>query len=167
MKSWLPAPVFASAFCWQGNPELPDDRKRSIPLAHFAGLAQVEGVELISLQKGAGTDQLRALGGRFAVRDLENQLGNVGESFLNIAAVMKNVDLIILCDSGLAHLAGALGIPVWLALPAVADWRWLLDREDSPWYPTMRLFRQKRWGDWHGVFERMKTAAEKGDHGLH
>ena len=72
-----------------------------------------------------------------------------------MAAIMKNLDLVISCDTAVAHLAGALGVPVWVALPFVPDWRWLLEREDSPWYPTMRLFRQRRAGDWGEVFERM------------
>ena len=69
--------------------------------------------------------------------------------------MMRNLDLVITLDSSLAHLAGALGVPIWVAIPVAADWRWLTDREDSPWYPTMRLFRQKRWGDWDEVFARM------------
>ena len=71
---------------------------------------------------------------------------------------MKNLDLVITSDTAIAHLAGALGVPVWLALPFVPDWRWLLDRSDSPWYPTMRLFRQRSPGDWSGVFDEIKSA---------
>src|SRR5262245_17662090 len=74
---------------------------------------------------------------------------------------MKNLDLVITADIALAHLAGALAVPVWMALPFIPDWRWLLDREDSPWYPTMRLFRQTRPGDWGAVFERMAGEARK------
>ena len=75
--------------------------------------------------------------------------------FMDSAAVMRNLDLVISADSAIAHLAGALAVPTWVAIPLAADWRWLNDREDSPWYPTMRLFRQKTWGDWDEVFERM------------
>ena len=75
--------------------------------------------------------------------------------FVDTAAVMMNLDLVVTCDTAAAHLAGALGVPVWLALPSLPDPRWLLDREDSPWYPTMRLFRQSRRGDWDNVFERI------------
>jgi hypothetical protein len=72
-----------------------------------------------------------------------------------------NLDLVITSDTAVAHLAGALGVPVWVALPYVPDWRWLLDRADSPWYPTMRLFRQKRAGDWAGVFEEIAAELEQ------
>jgi ADP-heptose:LPS heptosyltransferase len=77
---------------------------------------------------------------------------------MDTAAVLRNLDLVIACDTAVAHLAGALGIGVWVALPFAADWRWLLDRSDSPWYPTMRLFRQKRRGDWAGVFQEIRAA---------
>jgi hypothetical protein len=77
---------------------------------------------------------------------------------MDTAAIMKNLDLVVTSDTAIPHLAGALGVPVWLALPFVPDWRWLLDRSDSPWYPTMRLFRQKQLGDWTGVFDEMRAA---------
>jgi ADP-heptose:LPS heptosyltransferase len=80
------------------------------------------------------------------------------EDFMDTAAVLKNLDLVITCDTAVAHLAGALGVPVWVAIPFAPDWRWLLDRSDSPWYPTMRLFRQDRRGDWQGVFRRIEVA---------
>src|SRR5262249_36243959 len=78
--------------------------------------------------------------------------------FMDTAAVLKNVDLVVAADMSIAHLAGALGVPVWVALPANPDFRWMLDRDDSPWYPTMRLFRQSRPGDWPSVFERIAQA---------
>ena len=82
-------------------------------------------------------------------------LGRGLDDFMATAAVLNNLDLVITPDTALAHLAGALGVPVWVALPYAAEWRWLTDRDDSPWYPTMRLFRQRRWGDWDEVFDRM------------
>ena len=85
-------------------------------------------------------------------------MGSRLEDFIDTAAVLVNLDLVITCVTAVAHLAGALGVPVWVALPLSPDWRWLLDRSDSPWYPTMRLFRQKKLGDWAGVFEQIKTA---------
>ncbi|HEX3726273.1 MAG TPA: tetratricopeptide repeat protein, partial [Pirellulales bacterium] len=140
---------------WQGNPDYKGDRYRSIPLACFAPLATVCGVRLISLQKGHGQEQLAAA--TFEIEDLGSQLDNEGHAFFDTAAVMQNLDLVITSDTAIAHLAGALGARVWLALPRVPDWRWHMDRDDSPWYPTMRLFRQSRWGDWTDVFEAIRN----------
>jgi tetratricopeptide (TPR) repeat protein len=145
---------------WQGNPKYRGDRHRSLRLAQFAPLSRLAGVRLFSLQKCAGAEQLRAVAGRFDVTDLGGRLDEQTGAFMDTAAVMKNLDLVITSDSALAHLAGALGVPVWVALPYASDWRWLLEREDSPWYPTMRLFRQSRWGDWDGVFDRIAAAVE-------
>jgi hypothetical protein len=118
----------------------------------------VEGVQLINLQKGVGTEQLRALAGWFAVAELGEELDPPGAAFLDIAAVMANLDLVVTADTAVAHLAGVLAVPVWVALSAVADWRWLRGRTDTPWYPTMRLFRQHQLGDWQAVFA--EVAAE-------
>jgi hypothetical protein len=142
---------------WQGNPKYVSDRKRSIPLSQFEPLSNVPGVTLISLQRGAGTEQLQSVAGRWRVIDMENSLGNDPESLLNLAAIIKNLDLVITCDTAIAHLAGALAAPVWVALPHIPDWRWLLQREDSPWYPSMRLFRQSCQGRWDDVFTRMES----------
>jgi tetratricopeptide (TPR) repeat protein len=136
---------------WQGTTRNP---ARSIPLACFESLAGVPGVQFFSLQKGAGVEQLRDVAGRWPIVDLGGRL----DDFMDTAAVMSNLDLVITCDTAVAHLAGALGVVVWTALPSVPDWRWLLDRGDSPWYPTMRLFRQERRGDWQGVFQRIQAA---------
>jgi tetratricopeptide (TPR) repeat protein len=143
---------------WQGNAQHKKDRQRSMPLDQFAPLAQVPGVKLISLQKGPGSEQVATLGTRFAVIDLGPRLDEAAGPFMDTAAVMKSLDLVISSDTATAHLAGALGVRVWLALPFVPDWRWMVERPDSPWYPTMRLFRQARPGDWHDVFERMARA---------
>jgi len=89
---------------------------------------------------------------------LKDDFDIVNGAFMDTATIMKNLDLVITSDTAVAHLAGALGVPVWLALPFVPDWRWLLDRSDSPWYPTMRLFRQESPGDWSGVFDEIKSA---------
>jgi tetratricopeptide (TPR) repeat protein len=146
---------FKVGIAWQGNPGFLHDLLRSIPLKHFARLAQVEGVRLVSLQKGPGVDQLGDLAGRFPVLDLGTRLDEESGAFMDTAAVMVNLDLVITSDTAIPHLAGGLGVPVWLALALSPDWRWLLERADSPWYPTMRLFRQTRCGDWDDVFERM------------
>jgi tetratricopeptide (TPR) repeat protein len=141
---------------WQGNPEHKQDRQRSLALAHFESLARLPGIRLFSLQVGPGTQQLRDLGGRFPVTDLGSRFDPA--SFQDAAAVVTVLDLVISVDSAIAHLAGALGIPVWVLLPLVPDWRWMLDRDDSPWYPTMRLFRQREPGDWTQVFRQVVDA---------
>jgi tetratricopeptide (TPR) repeat protein len=146
---------FRIGIAWQGNPANRFDQQRSIPLAQFAPLAQLEGVRLVSLQKGPGMDQLHALADRFPVVDLGNCLDEAAGAFMDTAAIMKNLDLVISSDTAIAHLAGALAVPVWVALPLIPDWRWLLERQDSPWYPTLRLFRQTQSGRWDDVFARM------------
>jgi tetratricopeptide (TPR) repeat protein len=144
---------FKVGIAWQGNPQFKGDRLRSPPLAHFEPLARVAGVRLFSLQKGHGSEQLRQVG--FPVVDLASRLDETSGPFMDTAAVMKNFDLVVASDSATVHLAGALGVPVWVALPFAPHWIWLLNRQDSPWYPTARLFRQRRWGDWPEVFERL------------
>ena len=139
---------------WQGNSGRFEDRGRSFPLATFQVLAS-PGVRLISLQKGEGEEQLAAAG--FPVETMEG-LDAGPDAFLDTAAVMMTLDLIVTSDTSIAHLAGALGCPVWVALRRVPDWRWMLEREDSPWYPTMRLFRQSQDGDWATVCAAMAAA---------
>jgi hypothetical protein len=146
-------PGFKVGITWQGRQETNWVAYRSIPLQKFAPLAQIPGVKLFSLQKGAGVEQL--LTRTFEVTDFGNRLDEQTGPFLDSAALMRNLDLVVTADTATAHLAGALGVPVWVALPVVPDWRWMLDRTDSPWYPTMRLFRQTRLGDWESVFAQM------------
>lgn len=136
---------------WQGNPEHDRDRHRSVPLTAFKPLAEMPGASLVSLQKGPGTEQLGAVKDGWPILDLGDRL----ESFLDTAGVMANLDLIVTIDSAVAHLAGALGLRVWVLLPHIPDWRWLMGRSDSPWYPTMRLFRQARPGAWGEVFHQV------------
>jgi tetratricopeptide (TPR) repeat protein len=143
---------------WQGSATFAGDRMRSAPLRHFAPLARVPSARLFSLQKGPARDQICAVAREFTVIDLGSTLDEGGGAFLDTAAVMMNLDLVITTDTSIAHLAGALGVPVWVALAVGADWRWLHEREDSPWYPSMRLFRQKWLHDWDEVFERMASA---------
>lgn len=154
-------PGFKIGISWQGNPRYSADRRRSIPLLQFAPLSRLAGVQLFSLQKGLGTDQLSALAGRMTVTDLGSKLDEASGPFMDTAALMKTLDLIITSDTATAHLAGALGAPVWVALPVIPDWRWMLGREDSPWYPTMRLFRQTERGNWPQVFERIVREVDK------
>jgi len=152
---------FKIGIVWHGNPRQAHNRERSAPLIAFSPLAQVKGVRLFSLQKGPGTAQLQQANVRLPIVDLDGQLDVATGPFLDTAAVMKNLDLVISVDTAACHLAGALGVPVWLALSRAPDWRWFLDREDSPWYPTARLFRQNVFGNWDDVFQRMALEVER------
>jgi hypothetical protein len=146
--------------CWQGNPSLVD-RGRSYPLAALAGLARRPGTRLISLQKGHGLEQLgAALPQGMTVETLGEEFDAGPDAFLDSAAVMQNLDLIISCDTSVAHVAGALARPTFVLLRKIPDWRWMLGREDSPWYPTMRLFRQPCPGDWSAAVSDVVAAVE-------
>ena len=134
---------------WQGNPRYKWDAHRSIPLAAFAPLAHMPRVRLISLQKGPGAEQIRSV--NVEVIDFGTKLDKEA-AFVDTAALMQSLDLVITSDTAIAHLAGALGAPAWVALKQVPDWRWMMDRADSPWYPSIRLFRQSARNDWNGVF---------------
>jgi Flp pilus assembly protein TadD len=140
---------------WQGNLDNPVDHHRSFPLAQFTPLAAVPAVRLYALQCGPGREQVASNADRFPLVDLSEQLG---EGFEGTAAVMRTLDLVIAPDTAGAHLAGALGVPVWIPLARKHEWRWLPDREDSPWYPTVRIFRQSLQGRWDDVFARMAAA---------
>jgi Tfp pilus assembly protein PilF len=143
--------------CWQGQPGLVDVG-RSLPLAAMGPLAEMRGVRLISLQKGLGREQLQSLAPGMPVEIPDPPLDSGPDAFLDTAAIMESLDLVVTSDTSIAHLAGALGRPTWLALKRVPDWRWMLEREDSPWYPTLRLFRQRTAGAWDAVFATMAHA---------
>ena len=146
---------FRVGIVWQGNPRFVSDQSRSAPLQHYAPLAAVPGVRLVSLQGVFGLNQMDALPAGMAVELLGEKISDNPDGMTEIAAVMASLDLVVCSDTAIAHLAGALGRPVWIALSVDPDWRWLLDRNDCPWYPTAHLFRQKRRGDWAGVFSEM------------
>jgi tetratricopeptide (TPR) repeat protein len=152
-KAQIGAHGFKIGIAWQGNPKL--DEGRSIPLEQFVPLSRVPGVRLISLQKHVGLDQLAGLSKDAAIEGLGDAFDSGPDAFIDTAAVMTNLNLVITADTSIAHLAGALGRPTWVALKHAPDWRWLLDREDCPWYPTVRLFRQPRRDDWASVFARI------------
>jgi Flp pilus assembly protein TadD len=143
---------------WQGNPAFLKDRFRSMPLACFEPLGRLPGIQLISLQKGAGSEQLTHRTVTFPVVDLELKSTEFHAPFLDTAAIVRCLDAVVTSDTSLAHLCGALGVETWLAVPHVPEWRWLLDREDTPWYPTLRLVRQSQVGQWGGVFVRIAAA---------
>ena len=135
---------------WTGNPSHPKNRFRSVPLELLAKLFDLEGVHFYSLQLGEAAAELAAL--KTGVADLSAATGDMADT----AAQMARMDLIISIDTSMAHLAGALGRPLWVLLCHTPDWRWLLEREDCPWYPTARLFRQSQPGDWEAVIERVR-----------
>jgi hypothetical protein len=135
---------FKIGVAWQGNPDPEADRARSMPLPALAPLAEVRGVRLISLQKGVGEEQLSLLPPAMRVETLGADFDAGPDAFVDTAAAMTSLDLIVTCDTSIAHLAGALAAPVWVALKSDAEWRWLTGRADSPWYPTRR-----------GVFDAM------------
>lgn len=132
---------------WAGHPDHQYDRKRSMTLSDLAPLAAIGGVEFYSLQKGPATRQAIDPPAGMNLKDHTAMLSDLAET----AALIANLDLVICVDTAVAHLAGAMGQPVWLLLAFSPDWRWMLGRCDSPWYPSMRLFRQKSVGDWRGV----------------
>jgi tetratricopeptide (TPR) repeat protein len=129
--------------CWSGRPTHPDDRNRSIPVELLFPLAELPNVRFHSLQPGAATE----ISPRIAILDHTQHLTD----FADTAALIANLDLVITVDTAVAHLAGAMAKPAWLLLPFAPDWRWMLGRDDSPWYPTMRLFRQPAPRDWPSV----------------
>jgi tetratricopeptide (TPR) repeat protein len=137
---------------WAGNPMFKGDHTRSPGLARFSPLLSLAGIEFVSLQKDlrAGDREMLQNSSRVTL------MGDAIEDFSDTAALMASLDLVITSDTAVAHLAGALGKPVWVLLQYAADWRWLLDRNDSPWYPTARLFRQPEIGDWESVIQQVK-----------
>jgi hypothetical protein len=135
---------------WAGSAVHKNDSKRSIALARFAPLLKTPGVEFVSIQKEVSRPDAAVLEDHASVLHVGGELGD----FTDTAAVISSLDLVISADTSVAHLAGALGRPVWILVPLAPDFRWLLKREDSPWYPTVRLFRQPQLGDWDSVLER-------------
>jgi tetratricopeptide (TPR) repeat protein len=143
---------------WRGRGGLGVFRRRDVPLEYFEPLAVIAGVRLVNLHQGDGRTELAETGPQLAIFEPGSDVDGVNGAFMDTAAIMMNLDLVITSDTAIAHLAGALGVPVWVVLPYAADWRWLLNRSDSPWYPTMRLFRQKQPGDWAEPFAEMIAA---------
>ncbi len=154
-KNFIGAQGFKIAIAWQGKPTGSVEWGRSFPVRLFEPIAKLPGVRLISLQKGAAASQIKALGRDISIEVLPDSFDCADQAFIDSAAIMKCVDLVITSDTSLTHLAGALGVDAWLALKKVPDWRWFMDRPDSPWYPKHRLFRQPSHGNWLAVFEQM------------
>jgi Tfp pilus assembly protein PilF len=129
---------------WAGNATHIFDRDRSLPIAAFAPLAEVDCAQFFSLQKGPAAEQCKSAPERMNLVDFSDLLGD----FADTAALIENLDLVLAVDTAIVHLAGAMGRPAWVLLPFAPDWRWMLNRADSAWYPTLRLFRQMSRGDW-------------------
>ena len=151
-KQRLPGDSLRIGLAWAGSPLHPHERWRSIPLEQLAPLTKLEGTRFYSLQMGAPAGQVQQLGARVHLVDLQSEQ----KDFADTAAIVANLDLVISIDTSVAHLAGAMGKPVWVLLSKSSDWRWFLDRDDSPWYPTARLFRQSTLGDWQDVVTRVE-----------
>ncbi|RJF76772.1 tetratricopeptide repeat protein [Azospirillum cavernae] len=147
----LPDGGFRVGLVWGSSPT---DPSRSCPLSALTRLGGIPGLRVFSLQKGPHADLLSTTPGAGFITDLSAEIADMADT----AALMQDMDLVVTVDTSVAHLAGALGRPVWILLPHLADWRWLLDRDDSPWYPTARLFRQTTAGDWGNVVERLEKA---------
>src|SRR6185437_8120387 len=148
-----PGVRFTIGIVWAGRPEHANDHNRSIPLQQFLRVADLPGVALYSLQKGPRVQDLTALGVNALVYDLGPQI----QDFVDTARLIEQLDLVISIDTSVAHLAGALGRPCFVLLPFTPDWRWLNGRDDTPWYPTLRLFRQTRPTDWTGVMQSVRA----------
>jgi hypothetical protein len=146
---------FRVGLVWSGNPDHRNDHNRSIALRELAPLLGCD-VQFVSLQKGVRDQDRAVLGERQDIVDLTDELTDFSET----AALLSCLDLVISVDTSVVHLAGALGVPVWTMLPFHPDWRWLLNRSDSPWYRSMRLFRQPKRGDWAGVVDSVRRELE-------
>ncbi len=151
-RNIVKSPKLKIGLVWGGSPGHKNDKNRSIPLKDFQFLFDIEGVEYFSLQKGKPKEQLKEFAA--IIKDMD-EYGI--ENFEDTAAIIENLDLVITVDTSVAHLAGALGKETWVLLPLNSDWRWLMDRNDSPWYPTLRLFRQSKIGEWEQVFVDLKN----------
>jgi tetratricopeptide (TPR) repeat protein len=145
--------------CWSGNPKHKEDSTRSLSLSALSPLGDVASAWFCSLHKGPASREATTSSGKFQLADWTPELSD----FADTAALIAGLDLVITCDTAIAHLAGALGKPVWLLIPKVPDWRWMLDRDDSPWYPTMRIFREERRGEWGSAIDRVCQSLRKYD----
>jgi hypothetical protein len=151
MRGLVPRGYRRVGVIWAGRPTHNNDRNRSALLQDFLPLAAVPGIALLALQKGPKTDQAGAYYGRAPLINIGAEI----EDYDDTMAILDNLDLLVTVDTSVAHLAGAMGRPVWIMLPRAPDWRWLLERTDTPWYPSVRLFRQETVRSWQGVARTM------------
>ena len=150
-RNVLAGPGFKVGIVWAGSCVHGNDRYRSCNLEHFAPLTKIRGVRLYGLQKGKASARMDQLAGTMPVTNISKDFND----FTDTAAAIENLDLVISVDTSVLHLAGAMGKPTWALLPFAPEWRWMLSRSDSPWYPTMKLFRQEMWNGWDGLFRRV------------
>jgi ADP-heptose:LPS heptosyltransferase len=146
--------------CWRGDAA--HGAHKFMPIEYFKKLVAIPGITLYSLQKNDPASSLKPANqaDNSAIVQFPDEFDTTNGRFMDTAAVMKNLDLIITVDTSIAHLAGGLGVPTWLVLPFPAEWRWLENRSDSPYYPSMRIFRQKKFGDWNDVYDQVVTALQ-------
>lgn len=145
---------FKIGLAWAGNPHHKLDRDRSLPLTFFAPVAD-SGATFYSLQLGFGAEQVKQ--SPFPIIDWTAEITDIADT----ADLIAGLDLVVTVDTSVAHLAGAMGKETWILLPFAPDWRWMLDRMDCPWYPSVRLFRQSRRGDWAGVIAKARGALQE------
>ena len=154
----VPAGFRRIGVIWAGRPTHNNDRNRSALLSDFLPIANVPGIALLALQKGPKTGQAGEYYGRAPLINVGAEIQDYDDTM----AILENLELLVTVDTSVAHLAGAMGRPVWIMLPRAPDWRWLLEREDSPWYPTVRLFRQTQVRRWDDVAQRIAAALREG-----
>ncbi len=159
LRRLAPAGLRRVGIVWAGRPTHANDRRRSASLALFAPLAALPNLALVSLQKGPPTEQAGSYFGRAPLINIGAEVKDYDDTM----ALLACLDLVVTVDTSVGHLAAAMGKPVWILLAHAPDWRWLLEREDSPWYPTVQLFRQTEAGDWGGVFARVAAALRSRD----
>lgn len=157
---------FKIGICWQGNANYSTQflRKtvaaKSMPVRSFEPLCAIQGITLYSLQKINGTEQLKELD-HLSIKTFNADFDEKNGRFMDSAAVIKNLDLVITIDTSIGHFAAALGTPTWIMLPNPADWRWMINKNDTPWYPNVRLFTQQKTGDWDSVVNQVVEALKK------
>ncbi len=146
--------------CWQGSVDNRKDHSRSIPLKYFSDILNIPEISFVSLQKGYGQDQILSENYTDKIADFSSEM-DTHKKFVDTCAIIENLDLVIGVDTATIHLAGAMGKPVWVLLPYSPDWRWMLNTNDTSWYPTMRLFRQQEPGNWAAVMDEVRIELEK------
>src|SRR5262249_2522047 len=156
-RSTLNMQKFNVGIAWAGNPDFDADRDRSILLQSILPVTRIDGIEYFSLQKDLRDGDAELLNANSYIVRADKDI----KDFEDTAAIIMSLDLLISSDTSIVNLAGALGRPVWVLLPFLSDWRWLLDRDATPWYPTARLFRQANMGDWTTVLQNVCTALEQ------